>query len=304
MKNHIFISYPFQNGGEAERVVQGLELAGLPCWLAARDLPPEANLAETIVKAIAACDAFVVLLSENSNRSDFLRREVERAHAYRKCMIPVVLDDVKLSQHLEYHLACLHFIDARSRIDDTWIAEVRDCAGRAVELACAHASKSIAGCEKTRPEAPAPAHPTRGFDVFISYRRERDSQTARLIRAELQRRHFRVFLDVDDLRPGYFDEALIARIEEAPSFIVILSAGSLDRCATPEDWLRRELLCALTKRKRIIPILMPGFSFPAEDRIPPELRPIRLHHGVSYSHDFFDAMMQKVVDYLVKGDGS
>jgi serine/threonine protein kinase len=136
------------------------------------------------------------------------------------------------------------------------------------------------------------------WDVFVSYRRDRDAQTARLIRGELQRRGFSVFLDVDDLRPGHFDEALLERIQEAPNFIVILSVDSLDRCAIQDDWLRKEIVCALNNKKRVIPIMMTGFSFPPAESLPKELRSIRVHHGVNYSHEFFDAMMKKIVDYL------
>ena len=136
------------------------------------------------------------------------------------------------------------------------------------------------------------------FDVFISYRRATDAQTARLVRSELQRHGFRVFLDVDDLRPGHFDEALLKRIEEAHSFILILSPGSLEHCTDPEDWMRREAVCALAHDKNIIPILMPNFTFPDARELPPELQPLLVHHGIKYSHEFFDAMMEKIVDYL------
>jgi len=29
-----------------------------------------------------------------------------------------------------------------------------------------------------------------------------------------------------------------------------------------------------------------------------ELLSLPIHHGINYSHDFFDAMMEKIVDYL------
>jgi hypothetical protein len=141
-------------------------------------------------------------------------------------------------------------------------------------------------------------------DVFVSYRRDRDAQTARLVRSELQRRGYSVFLDVDDLRPGHFDEALLKRIREAPNFIVILSVGSLDRCTIQDDWLRREIACALDNNKKVIPIMMPGFNFPLMQDLPEEIQSIQVHHGVNYSHEFFDAMMKKVVDYLGAPDAA
>lgn len=124
------------------------------------------------------------------------------------------------------------------------------------------------------------------------------SETARLIRTTLQQRGYRVFLDVDDLRPGHFDEALLERIREAPNFVVILSPGSLDGCASSDDWLKREIVCALTERKTVIPIMMPGFTFPAKDALPHELQPIIVHQGVEYSHSHFEAVIDKLVGYM------
>jgi hypothetical protein len=137
------------------------------------------------------------------------------------------------------------------------------------------------------------------FDVFISYRRGTDAQTARLIRAELQqRRQLKVFLDVDDLRSGYFDEALLERIREARNFIIILSQHSLDRCDNNGDWLRREVACALSENKNVIPIMMPDFSSTSLEDLPDEMRSLRLHNGIPYNHDFFNAMMDKLMTYL------
>jgi hypothetical protein len=142
------------------------------------------------------------------------------------------------------------------------------------------------------------------WDVFLSYRRDTDAQTARLIRSEIQRRGFEVFLDVDDLRPGHFDEALFEKIDEARSFVLILSKGSLDRCADPEDWLRKEVVRALSKMKNVIPVMMPGFSFPSIEDMPQEIQSVRVHHGVTYSHEFFNAMIERIIDYLGKPQGS
>lgn len=135
-------------------------------------------------------------------------------------------------------------------------------------------------------------------DVFISYRREHGAEVARLIGSELQHRNIEVFLDVDDLRTGHFDEALLGQIEASGNFLVILTPQCLDRCRDSEDWFRREIAHAIKHQKNVIPLIMPGFRFPASEEIPEDLRPLRVHHGVSYSHEFFAAMMTKIVGYL------
>jgi len=102
------------------------------------------------------------------------------------------------------------------------------------------------------------------YDAFISYRRQYDAQTARLLLDELEDRGFRVFLDVEGLHHGLFDETLLQHISGTPNFIVILSKRSLDRAENEGDWFCREIAQAITSRKNIIPVLMPRFQFPEE----------------------------------------
>jgi hypothetical protein len=131
------------------------------------------------------------------------------------------------------------------------------------------------------------------YDVFVSYRRDSGSAEARLIRGALMAEHKRVFLDVTDLRSGLFDEALLGYIARAPNFVVILSPGAMDRCAQQDDWFRREIQQALDTDSNIVPVFMPGFTFPP--KLPEELRSLPRHQGVEYSHLYFDAMIAKIL---------
>lgn len=136
------------------------------------------------------------------------------------------------------------------------------------------------------------------YDVFISYRRAEAAQTARLLQRCLQDSGLSVFLDVDELGAGHFDESLLATIKVANDFIVILSPGCFDRCTDPGDWFRREIGTALASQRNVVPVAMPGFFFPSPEALPDDLRSIVRHQGVSYSHEYFDAMLQKLVRYL------
>jgi hypothetical protein len=136
------------------------------------------------------------------------------------------------------------------------------------------------------------------YDVFISYRRTGGAAEARLIQTKLMQRGLRAFLDVDDLRAGDFNRALLDRIAEAPNFVVILSSDSLKRCADEGDWLRLELEQAVKTGRNIVPILMPGFQFPKPDTLPESLSSLHTYQSVNYSHDFFTASIDKLVGYL------
>lgn len=135
--------------------------------------------------------------------------------------------------------------------------------------------------------------------VFISYRRQNSVDIARLIRAELSNQGHRVFLDVIDLEPGkIFEEELLKQISIASNFIVILSSECLNRCLDENDWMRKEVSHAIENDKNIIPIMMPDFSFPDIDLLPEDLRTISRYHGLKYSNEYFDAMINSIVQYL------
>src|ERR1700752_1838455 len=135
---------------------------------------------------------------------------------------------------------------------------------------------------------------THKYDVFISYRRQGGDAQALFIREKLLQHNVRVFLDVTDLKKGYFDEELLAHIAEAPNFVVILSPNSLDRCAEEGDWLRQEIAQAVKTGRNIIPVMMTGFVFPRE--LPADVQDIRRHQGVEYSHVYSDGMLARILE--------
>jgi hypothetical protein len=134
------------------------------------------------------------------------------------------------------------------------------------------------------------------YDVFISYRRDGGAAEARLIQSALQARQVRAFLDVTELGRGYFDDALLKSIDQTPNFVVILSPHALDRAESDEDWLRKEIAHALKTDRNVVPLIMPGFQFPA--KLPRDLKNLPRHQGMDYSHLYFDAMIQKLVATL------
>lgn len=140
------------------------------------------------------------------------------------------------------------------------------------------------------------------YDVFISYRREGGAETARLLRMALSQHGYRAFLDVDDLSSGHFDERLLHYIAETPHFIVILSPGSLANARDPRDWLRLEVEQAMRTGRNLVPLLMPGFDFPARAGLPAELQQLERHNAVSYSHQYFDATVQRLLQYMPRDD--
>lgn len=130
------------------------------------------------------------------------------------------------------------------------------------------------------------------YDVFISYRRDGGDTLAQLLYDRLTNRGYSVFLDIESLRSGLFNEALLSIIDDCKDVVLILPPEALERCRNPEDWVYLELTHALKRGKNIVPVLMRGFHWPEE--MPRGLEQLRNFNGVQDSKDYFDAVMDKL----------
>lgn len=140
-----------------------------------------------------------------------------------------------------------------------------------------------------------------GCDVFISYRRTTGSQLASLLKVHLQVRGLSVFLDVEELGGGKFDDAILSTISRCSNMLLVLSAGALDRCkgdSIMQDWVHRELACALEHKVHIIPILMDDFQWPMQTDLPEDIQQICSLNGVPWSHEYQDACVEKILSFL------
>lgn len=107
----VFISYASQDAAVANNLCEALERAGLPCWLAPRNVRPGDFYADAIVQAINACPALVLVLSQSSVGSEHVLREVERASAKRRPVVAFRIDITPLPPGLEYFLSASQWID-------------------------------------------------------------------------------------------------------------------------------------------------------------------------------------------------
>jgi hypothetical protein len=138
-------------------------------------------------------------------------------------------------------------------------------------------------------------------DAFLSHRRRDGGAYARLIKLNFELRGRHAFLDVDEKHPTRrFDEKLLRAIERAGSFVLILTPGALDRCVNEGDWLRREIRHAISLDMNIVPVMMPEFKWPKAEELPEDIRPITLCEGLSYSHDYFPAFMDTLIQWAVR----
>lgn len=102
----VFLSYSFQDKDWAERIRLELEAKGIKTFSPARDIHMGDNLAERITEGIVQSQAFIVLLSPESVRSEAIIRELRIALSLRRGRIfPILLKDCEVPEiikHLKY----------------------------------------------------------------------------------------------------------------------------------------------------------------------------------------------------------
>ncbi|XP_042237550.1 NAD(+) hydrolase sarm1-like isoform X4 [Homarus americanus] len=148
------------------------------------------------------------------------------------------------------------------------------------------------------------------LDVFISYRRSNGSQLASLLKVHMQLKEFSVFIDVERLEAGKFDNNLLNSIRQAKNFLLVLTPNALDRCIGDtecKDWVHREIVAALQSGCKIIPII-DNFQWPDPEELPEDMRAVCYFNGVRWIHDYQDACVDKMERFMrgecnVRGDG-
>ena len=112
MAHDIFISYASEDKNIADAVCAKLEEREIRCWIAPRDILPGANWGESIVDAISDCKIMVFVFSSNSNRSQHVFHEIERAVDKEVTIIPFRVENVLPSKTIEFFISAKHWLDA------------------------------------------------------------------------------------------------------------------------------------------------------------------------------------------------
>ena len=139
------------------------------------------------------------------------------------------------------------------------------------------------------------------YDVYICYRWLGGSQLASLIKVHLEVQGISVFLDVFGLSGGNFEDAIVSTLSQTKNMVLVLTPGSLDRCKGDtriQDWFHREIVCAIDSKINVIPVMGPEFKWPKDDELPEDIRNVSRMNGVHWSHEFQDAAVSKLIEFL------
>ena len=114
MAHDVFISYSTKDKTVADAVCAKLESQKIRCWIAPRDVPAGQPFAASLVKAIRASSVIVLILSQGSNQSTHVLREVGEAVDSGIPILPLRIEDVNPTEELHYYIKSIHWLDAMS----------------------------------------------------------------------------------------------------------------------------------------------------------------------------------------------
>ena len=135
--------------------------------------------------------------------------------------------------------------------------------------------------------------------IFISYRRQETAWPAGRLYDVLVE-HFpaeQVFKDVDNIEPGEdFVERITAAVASCdvllaligPQWLTITDENGQRRLDNPGDYVRLEIETALTRKIRVIPILVDDAQMPRANELPATLAPLVRRNAVEINPITFD----------------
>jgi hypothetical protein len=114
----IFVSYSHENSATVFPIVDSVESEGVSVWIDRDEMRVGQNWAGQIVRAIKASGRFCLMCSAQSYDSNNVRREVYLANKYDKAMVPILLDDAKMPDDIEFFLVDTQWLDL-TKLDES-----------------------------------------------------------------------------------------------------------------------------------------------------------------------------------------
>jgi hypothetical protein len=147
--------------------------------------------------------------------------------------------------------------------------------------------------------------------VFINYRRDDTAPYAGRLYDRLTA-HFgedQVFIDIDQIEPGEdFVEAInrkvsvcdIAIVAIGPNWLRATDASGKRRLDDEEDFVRMEIVAALQRQIRVIPVLVGGARMPGRQDLPEALAPLSRRNAIELSETRFHSDVNRLIEAIEK----
>ncbi len=161
MARDVFISHATEDREVARAICDGLERAGLACWIAPRDLAAGSAYATEIANAVEACRIVLLVFSANADASTAVSKEISIAAETGIPIVPWRLDNQPLTGGLKFHLSGAHWLEAYPGPLDRHIETLVRAITRRLSTPCALGDEASHRGARQQPEPPAQQAATR-----------------------------------------------------------------------------------------------------------------------------------------------
>lgn len=120
-KENVFISYNTKDSDIANQIRDMLEKHDISCWIAPESIPAGKNYASVIPDAIENCDVFLLILSQNSQKSVWVPKELDKAINCQRHIIPFQTDNIPITNTFGFYLADCQIIHAYKNPEEAYI---------------------------------------------------------------------------------------------------------------------------------------------------------------------------------------
>lgn len=116
-EKYLFISYSSKDAVIASKLKELLESSGIRCWMAPGSIPVGSDYIEVIVNAIEKSSGVVFLLSDNSQNSQWVPKELVIAITAKKVIFPIHIDEAEIIKKIHFMITDSQVIEAHGNVD-------------------------------------------------------------------------------------------------------------------------------------------------------------------------------------------
>ncbi len=259
--SHIFISFSRNDGDYANKLAEDIRKHGFDVWIDEIKASAE-PWTKTIAEGVKDCSALVVVMTPDSEKSQWVEAQLILGQRYNKPILPILLTGQQFDLLIPFE-----YVDARNgslpngefyrrlklivdpqdqKGDNQKVSDFKDHTDIATQLSSyQETQKGII---------------TKTHEIFLSYSRD-DVQIMEKVQTTLSEHGFKIWTDIGiEIGSSSWKTEIEEAILASRCLVVILSPT-----AAKSKWVRAELDFAELHNKKIFPILAKGSE---QDSVP------------------------------------
>lgn len=124
-KGYIFISYSSKDNDVAQKIKNNLLKEGVQYWIAPESIPIGSEYTEVIVNAIENSMGVILILSDNSQKSVWVPKELDIALSSEKVIFPIHIDRSNLEPKMRFRLSNSQVEECYDKINTDFCSVIR-----------------------------------------------------------------------------------------------------------------------------------------------------------------------------------